>query len=294
VGAAGSTLYTTLANWQSATSRETNSLAGNAGFLSATDLHITPASVAFNAGSTVSVVAVDIDGQVRPIAGIPDVGADETQATGLFAAFSATPVSGNVPLTVNFTDASFTTAPGGVATWAWDVNGDGTDDYFTQNPTHTYICPGSFTVTLRITDNVHPTSTLTRTGFITGEDRVFSLTSTGVGDLTINPIPAYCFPGAVRGYTLASLVTSNGPAGSGPMLGLFPDNITMAFIVTPPSVNNIVHFIVSGGSYPNFGTLALPPGTITGLSGASMDAVQVLLNAAGQILDVSNVSRVTF
>jgi hypothetical protein len=75
---------------------------------------------------------------------------------------------------------------------------------------------------------------------------------------------------------------------------LYPDTLTFTFLAMPPAINNIIHFQVSGSAYPNFGTLTLPPGTMMGLSGQTLDAVQVLLDSAGFFVDISNVSRVTF
>lgn len=63
------------------------------------------------------------------------------------AAFQADVVSGNAPLTVQFTDAS---TPGGspVLTWAWDF-GDGRRA-FVPSPRHTYVCPGAYEVALTV------------------------------------------------------------------------------------------------------------------------------------------------
>ncbi|MCG3156248.1 MAG: hypothetical protein DKINENOH_02871 [bacterium] len=60
------------------------------------------------------------------------------------AAFTAAPVSGNVPLTVAFTDQS----TGGPASWSWDF-GDGNSSN-AQNPTHTYATAGDYTVQLTV------------------------------------------------------------------------------------------------------------------------------------------------
>lgn len=51
-------------------------------------------------------------------------------------------------LTVNFTDASI----GAENSWSWDVDNDGTVDYTTQNPTHTYSTPGLYSVKLTISN----------------------------------------------------------------------------------------------------------------------------------------------
>ncbi|MDQ1276141.1 MAG: hypothetical protein QG610_1716 [Euryarchaeota archaeon] len=65
-----------------------------------------------------------------------------TPSTNPVANFSASPASGYVPLTVNFTDQS-TNSP---SAWNWSF-GDGTTST-DQNPTHTYSTAGNYTVTL--------------------------------------------------------------------------------------------------------------------------------------------------
>jgi PKD repeat protein len=47
-------------------------------------------------------------------------------------------------LTVHFTDTSL--KPN--ASWAWDIDNNGSTDYTTQNPTHTYASPGVYSVKL--------------------------------------------------------------------------------------------------------------------------------------------------
>ena len=65
------------------------------------------------------------------------------------AAFSATPLSGNAPLVVQFTDESASTKP---LTYAWDFNNDGTIDNTTQSPLYTYLNTGTYTVNLTVTN----------------------------------------------------------------------------------------------------------------------------------------------
>ncbi len=62
-------------------------------------------------------------------------------------------------LTVHFFDASL--KPNG--TWAWDVDGNGTTDFTTQNCTKTYSTPGSYTVTLKVNSG---NTTITKTNYI--------------------------------------------------------------------------------------------------------------------------------
>lgn len=78
------------------------------------------------------------------------------------AAFSAVPTAGCSPVTVQFTDQSTNTP----TAWQWDIDNDGTTDYTTQNPTHTYATAGTYTVRLTAS-NVAGTSTLTQTNLIT-------------------------------------------------------------------------------------------------------------------------------
>jgi PKD repeat protein len=67
------------------------------------------------------------------------------------AAFSATPLSGNAPLAVQFTDASTGTGP---LSYAWDFNNDGTVDSTAQSPSYTYTTAGTYTVNLTVTNSV--------------------------------------------------------------------------------------------------------------------------------------------
>src|SRR5207247_1527949 len=84
--------------------------------------------------------------------------------SGLTADFVAEPTSGNVPLTVRFTDKS-----GGapVAAWNWDF-GDGSAHNVEQNPTHIYISSGDFAVTLTVTCTRGTTSTRNLTIHVNG------------------------------------------------------------------------------------------------------------------------------
>jgi len=63
------------------------------------------------------------------------------------AMFEATPVSGSAPLTVKFTDLSI----GPPTTYYWDF-GDATTSN-EANPSHTYTGPGSYTVTLTVSNS---------------------------------------------------------------------------------------------------------------------------------------------
>jgi PKD repeat protein len=62
------------------------------------------------------------------------------------ARFSATPVTGSVPLGVQFIDRSV----GRVDTWQWDFDNDGTVDSTIRNPWYTYKNVGNYTVSLTV------------------------------------------------------------------------------------------------------------------------------------------------
>jgi gliding motility-associated-like protein len=76
------------------------------------------------------------------------------------ANFTATPVSGCSPLIVNFTDQS----TGNPTSWQWNLgNGSTSND---QNPSTIYTDPGTYTVTLTVT-NASGSNTITQTNYIT-------------------------------------------------------------------------------------------------------------------------------
>lgn len=85
------------------------------------------------------------------------------QAAQLRANFTADPVTGPTPLTVNFTDTS---TPGDTATTNWYWNFGDAQTSTEQNPTHTYEGLGQYTVTLRVV-NANSESITTQRRLIT-------------------------------------------------------------------------------------------------------------------------------
>jgi|GEM_PF-275169 len=77
------------------------------------------------------------------------------------ADFTATPTSGNAPLTVNFTDAS----TGNVSSYSWDFDNDGTVDSTEQNPSHIYETTGTYSVNLTVA-NATLSNTKTKSNYI--------------------------------------------------------------------------------------------------------------------------------
>ena len=89
-----------------------------------------------------------------------------TPPAGIFASFSSSVSGGVSPLSVSFTDTSFTDDPAGVQTWAWDFDGDGTIDSTNQSDSWVYPACGVYDVTLTVTDLVNGSSTKTVVGAI--------------------------------------------------------------------------------------------------------------------------------
>jgi glucose/arabinose dehydrogenase len=71
------------------------------------------------------------------------------------AVATGSPTSGAVPLTVNFNGSGSSDPDGSIASYAWDLDGDGQyDDSTAQNPPRTYTTAGTYVVRLRVTDNL--------------------------------------------------------------------------------------------------------------------------------------------
>lgn len=97
----------------------------------------------------------------------PDIGAHEFagQAQAVSANFSIGPgqQTGKIPHTVDFTDRS--TAASTIVSWAWDF-GDGSTSA-ERNPAHTYLQPGTYTVSLKIVTQDSQTDTVVEPDLIT-------------------------------------------------------------------------------------------------------------------------------
>ena len=99
------------------------------------------------------------------------------------ADFSPSPISGNEPLTVTFTDIS-TSYNNAFSAWEWDFDSDGSVDSTDQNPTYDYLQEGVYTVTLTVTDNGGRQDSETKTGIIT----VFDSVSTAAFSFSYAPL----------------------------------------------------------------------------------------------------------
>jgi PKD repeat protein len=81
------------------------------------------------------------------------------------AGFTGTPTSGGAPLAVQFND----TSTGSVGMWNWsfgDNSWSNTTDSTARNVTHTYTVPGTYTVSLTVTNAADVSDTLSRGDYI--------------------------------------------------------------------------------------------------------------------------------
>ena len=80
------------------------------------------------------------------------------------ARVTATPTTGDAPLTVSFDGSASTDPEGGPLTYSWDLNGDGTfGDATGPTASYTYTAGGTYTPRLRVTDNQGATGEATVT-----------------------------------------------------------------------------------------------------------------------------------
>lgn len=165
--------------------------------------------------------------------------------------FSATPLSGCVPLTVQFTDQS-TVAGSSITGWLWDF-GDGTTGTI-RNPVHTYNAAGNYNVTLRVTTVSGCSKTLTKNNYIHA--------SNGVTAAFTNTLPTGC--------TLPVTITfTNISTGSGTLSYLwdFGDGFTS-------TAQHPTHTYTSQGSF----TVSLRVTSSTGCINTIVKANAVVIN----------------
>ena len=126
----------------------------------------TPTGTTFSnsglAGSTAysyRVRATDAAGNLSAYSAVASATTAAPPVAAPTANFTATPVSGTAPLTVNFTS----TSSGTIDTYAWDF-GDGTSSTV-ANPSKVYSTPGTYSVVLTVT-GPGGSNTTTRANFI--------------------------------------------------------------------------------------------------------------------------------
>jgi len=147
------------------------------------------------------------------------------------ADFTANVTSGDTPLAVQFTDAS----TGTVSSYAWDFENDGTVDSTEQNPLHTYVNAGTYSVKLTAT-NAGGSDEKLKTGYITVTEPPVSEPDLVVSTLTPNAGEIF----ASEANTISAKVENSGTAAAGPF--------TVRFDVNDFSTNVTVDSLSAGAN----------------------------------------------
>jgi PKD repeat protein len=129
------------------------------------------------------------------------------------AGFTATPISGTAPVTVQFTD----TSTGSILIYEWDFNNDGTVDSRIKNPAYTYTSAGKYTVN----------HTVSGYGFLSSSVQTDLITMLGTPDLAGNLSSTFTpyYPNTVTA-TISNI--GNGDAATSRVLISVDGNITSA------------------------------------------------------------------
>jgi len=90
---------------------------------------------------------------------------EEIPAGYLKANFKADKISGEEPLTIQFSDLSVSDPDSPVISWEWDFDSNGTVDATDQNPSHIYTLTGDYSVKL-VVSNGSSADTLIRTDYV--------------------------------------------------------------------------------------------------------------------------------
>ena len=138
-----------------------------------------------------------------------------TPANGLFPRFSQDVTSGASPLTVNFTDTTFTNDPGGVLLVEFDFDDDGVFDAGTTGGgvvANTYGC-GTYDVVIRATDSLHGTASATVTGAVIADPIAGLSISGGDGILGFGASRQFGVSGAPAGATFDWDLDGDGLSG---------------------------------------------------------------------------------
>lgn len=93
-------------------------------------------------------------------------------AAGPIAEFSGTPRIGTQPVNTAFQFVDLRAGSVTYTNWEWDFTSDGTFDATGTTTVHTYATPGAYDVTLRVTDSVGATNTLTKVGYVVVQKKV--------------------------------------------------------------------------------------------------------------------------
>jgi parallel beta-helix repeat protein len=140
------------------------------------------------------------------------------------ADFSGTPLSGNAPLTVSFTDKSI----GSPLSWEWDFNNDGSIDSIEKDPIYVYNNPGVYSVRLKVTDTLTQ-NIITKNDYITVQQ---------FNNIVLSADPGTILAGGDTSLITAQLYENGLPANiAGVEVTFSSDDPTMAYL---PAVKTVL------------------------------------------------------
>jgi PKD repeat protein len=172
------------------------------------------------------------------------------------AAFSGTPTTGTAPLPVTFTDAS-TNVP---TSWAWTFGDSDTTNATMQNPVHTYVSAGTYTVTLTAT-NAGGSNTTTRTNYISATAAILpDLTITGM----VNPVPAGAvFARETNPVTVTNVKNNGTIAVSNIVVALYASDVSTTVPVATTTIASLASGATTTASFVDPTLRNLQGGTVT-------------------------------
>ena len=191
------------------------------------------------------------------------------------AVFSANPTTICAGQSISFTDQSTVSGLGSIVSWEWDFDGNGTIDNTTQNPSHTYNTPGTYTVEL--------------TASSLGCDDVTTLQVIVEPTATANfTAPTVCV-GSATSFTDASSAgvdtwgwdfdnngsvdnTTQNPSHTFPAAGTYPVNLEVS-IGGSCSHDTTINVTVNNSATANFTAPIVCAGTATSFTDASSAGV---------------------
>lgn len=125
----------------------------------------------------------------------------------------AVPVNGCAVRTVTFTDQSSASAGSSISNWQW-AYGDGGSSFATGNHTYGYTVAGSFSVTLKVTDNNNCDNTITKGVIHVSKQPTVVVSSPGLNSCVAPFTTAFSGSNCVSGSPLGGGLTYNWTFGN--------------------------------------------------------------------------------
>jgi len=199
---------------------------------------------------------------IQDMNGDTAVGAILISTQELAVNICATPTSGPAPLLVQFNDGCGNVS-GGIPPYAYDWDfGDGSDHCFDWATQHAYANPGTYYVTLKVTDSCAPATVVTDTHIVI---TVTQLNVTGNATATRTcgpPGTEVCFTGTAQGGSPPYTFTWNFGDGSAPGSGVAPCH-TYAAAGTYPVTLTVMDSVGHTFSDTHLTVIITPPLSVT-------------------------------